>query len=158
MPSKNLDKQQLNASLYKTVHLIRTAEKVIQRHYNEDEMKTPMHMSMGHEAISAGVCQALGKESQTFGYYRSHALYIAKAGETKRFFGELYGKKSGTARGRGGSMHLAYPERGLILVSAVVGSTIAPAVGAAFANKYKKNQKIVASFFGDGALEEGVFF
>jgi len=158
MPTKKTDRKQLNLSLYKTVHLIRAAEEAIQKHYYEDEMKTPMHMSMGQEAISAGICHALGPSGQVFGYYRSHALYIAKTQETKRFFGEMYGKVTGTARGKGGSMHLASPKHGLLLVSAVVASTIAPAVGAAFANKQKKNKRIVAAFFGDGAIEEGVFF
>lgn len=142
--------------LYKKVYLIRKAEEAIIKYYPEDEMKTPMHMSMGEEAITAGVCQALGEENQVFGYYRSHALYIAKTGDTDRFFAELYGKRTGTARGRGGSMHLVCPDRGLLGVSAVVATTIAPAVGAAFVNKSKNNGKIVAAFFGDGALEEGV--
>lgn len=152
------DRKQLNLELYKTIHLIRSAEKGIIKYYQEDDMKTPMHMSMGEEAITTGICLALGKKNQVFGYYRSHALYISKTQETKKFFGEMYGKATGCVRGKGGSMHLADPEAGLMLVSAVVSSTIAPAVGAAFANKVKKNGKIVASFFGDGAVEEGVFF
>lgn len=150
------NRQKLNISLYKKVYLIRSAEKAIIRHYNEDEMKTPMHMSMGEEAITVGVSAALGKENQAFGYYRSHALYISKTGETDQFFAEMYGKKTGVVRGKGGSMHLVSPEHGLMGVSAVVGTTIAPAVGASFANKARKNGKIVAVFFGDGAMEEGV--
>lgn len=148
--------QHLNLLLYKRVYLIRSAEKAIIKYYNEDDMKTPMHMSMGQEAIAAGVCMALGEENQAFGYYRSHALYLAKTGETDQFFAEMYGKATGIVRGKGGSMHLASPDRGLMGVSAVVASTIAPAVGTAFANKYQKNGKIVAAFFGDGAMEEGV--
>jgi TPP-dependent pyruvate/acetoin dehydrogenase alpha subunit len=77
--------------------------------------------------------------------------------ETDRFFAELYGKESGIVRGKGGSMHLASPEHGLVATTAIVGGTIAPAVGAAFANKYLDNGRVVASFFGDGAMEEGVF-
>lgn len=153
-----IDRKKLNIDLFKIVHLIRAAEQGIIKYYSEDGMKTPMHMSMGEEAIVAGVCHALGKNSQVFGTYRSHGLYIAKTGETDEFFAEMYGKTTGCARGRGGSMHLAAPERGLMLISAVVSSTIAPAVGASFANKIKKNHKIVAAFFGDGAVEEGVFF
>ena len=148
--------QDLNVEFYKKVYLIRRAEEAIIKYYNEDEMKTPMHMSMGEEAICVGVCHALGKESQAMGYYRSHALSIAKTGDTDKFFAELYGKTTGFVRGKGGSMHLASPEHGLLGVSAVVGTTIAPAAGVAFANKYKKNDKIVAIFFGDGAMEEGV--
>ena len=119
-------------------------------------MKTPMHMSMGEEAITGGVCMALGRRNQAFGYYRSHALYISKTDETDAFFAEMYGKTTGVVRGKGGSMHLAAPAHGLLGVTAIVASTIAPAVGAAFANKMRKTGKIVAAFFGDGAMEEGV--
>lgn len=151
-------RKELNIRLYKTLYRIRTAERFIIDYYGEDEMKTPMHMSMGEEAITAGVCEALGRNNQAFGYYRSHALYIAKTNETERFFGEMYGKVTGAVRGKGGSMHLASPDDGLLGISAVVASTVAPAIGAAFANKMLANGKIVASFFGDGAVEEGVLW
>lgn len=149
-------RKKLNTELYKKVYRIRRAEQAIIRYYGEDDMKTPMHMSMGEEAITAGVSAALGKENQAFGYYRSHALYVAKTDETDQFFAEMYGKATGVVRGKGGSMHLASPEHGLLGVSAVVASTIAPSIGAAFANKARKTGKIVAGFFGDGAMEEGV--
>lgn len=148
----------LNLKLYKKLYLIRKAEKGIQEHYFENEMKTPMHMSMGGEAISVGVCEALGENSQVFGTYRSHAVYLAKTGETDKFFAEMYGKATGGAKGKAGSMHLTAPEAGLMGTSAIVGSIIPVAIGAAFANKRKKNGKIVAVFFGDGALDEGNFW
>lgn len=156
MPLSSIARKKLNIELYKKIYRIRSAEKGIIDHYPEDEMKTPMHMSMGEEHITAGICMALGKRNQAFGYYRSHALYISKTDETKEFFGEMYGKATGVVRGKGGSMHLAAPDAGLLGVSAVVASTIAPAIGAAFANSMLKNNKIVAAFFGDGAMEEGV--
>lgn len=148
----------LNLDLYKKLYLIRKAEEEIRRYYPEDEMKTPMHMSMGEEAIVVGVCQALKSEDQIFGTYRSHALYIAKTGETDKFFAEMYGKMTGVAKGKAGSMHLSAPESGLMGVSAIVASIIPVAVGAAFANMRKKNGKIVAVFFGDGAIDEGNFW
>lgn len=150
-------RMRLNAALYRKVYRIRQAEQAIIRHYGEDEMKTPMHMSWGEEALAAGVALALGRSHQAVGYYRSHALYLAMADETEMFFGEMYGKVTGALRGKGGSMHLSLPECGLIMTSAVVGSTIAPAIGAAFANKARGTGKVVAAFFGDGAVEEGVF-
>jgi len=142
--------------IYKKIYLIRSAELAIQRHYGEDEMKTPMHMSMGEESIVVGVMSALGSIGQAFGYYRSHALYLAMTENPLTFFLELYGKEDGAVKGRGGSMHLSSPEDGLLGVSAIVASTVAPAVGAAFANQYLANKKIVVTFFGDGAFEEGV--
>ncbi len=153
-----ISRKKLNIELYKKLYLIRKAEERIQGEYNKDEMKTPMHMSMGGEAISAGVCHALGASGQAFSSYRSHGVYLAKTMETDKFFAELYGKKTGVAKGKAGSMHLSMPEKGYLGASAVVGTPIPLAVGAAFANVRKKNKNIVAVFLGDGAIDEGVFW
>jgi pyruvate dehydrogenase E1 component alpha subunit len=144
--------------LYKRIALIRYSEIAIQRIYAENDMKTPMHMSMGEESAVVGVVSALEGAAQFFGYYRSHALFLAVSQDVDSFFAELYGKDTGASRGRAGSMHMAYPDKNLLLVSAIVSSTVAPAVGAAFANKYRGNAEIAVSFFGDGAIEEGVFW
>lgn len=148
----------LNLDLYRMMYLIRRAERKIQELYCEDEMKTPMHMSMGEEALVSGVVHALQTEDQVVGTYRSHALYLAKTLETDRFFAEMYGKAAGMAQGKVGSMHLNAPEKGLLCCSAIVGSSIPLALGAALADKYKKNGRNVAVFFGDGATDEGVFW
>ena len=153
-----MERIELNVELYKKVYLIRRTEEKIREHYNEDEMKTPMHMSMGEEAIAVGVCHSLKPEDQIFGTYRSHAIYLAKTGDTDNFFAEMYGKDTSLQKGKGGSMHLCDPESGFMGTSAIVGSIIPVAVGAAFANKRKGNDKLVAVFFGDGATDEGVFW
>ena len=150
--------REINLALYKKVYLIRKAEEKIREHYYEDEMKTPMHMSMGEEAIAVGVCRALKAEDQIFGTYRSHAIYLAKTGDIDNFFAEMYGKDTSLQKGKGGSMHLCAPESGFMGTSAIVGSIIPVAVGAAFANKQKNNGKLVAVFFGDGATDEGIFW
>jgi TPP-dependent pyruvate/acetoin dehydrogenase alpha subunit len=115
-------------------------------------------MSTGGEAISAGVCQALRPDDQIMGTYRTHGIYLAKTGETDQFFAEMYGKSTGMAKGKAGSMHLTAPHAGLICTSAIVGTSIPVAVGAAFANKQMGNGRVVAVFFGDGAIDEGVFW
>ena len=148
----------LNCELYKTVYRIRRAELGIQKYYHENEMKTPMHMSMGEEAIVAGSCAAMQETDQVLGTYRSHALYIAKCHETDAFFAELHGKENGIVRGKGGSMHLSNFDKGLLSCSAILSSNIPVAVGAALANKMKKNGKLVTVFFGDGAIDEGAFW
>jgi len=150
--------KQTNVEMYRRMYLIRKAEETIQTYYAQDEMKTPMHMSMGEEAIVTGVVQALNPEDQVLGTYRSHALYLAKTGETDIFFAEMYGKATGMAQGKSGSMHLSSPDHGLLCCSAIVASSIPIAMGAAYANKYLKNGKRVAVFFGDGATDEGVFW
>ncbi|MGE5294005.1 MAG: thiamine pyrophosphate-dependent dehydrogenase E1 component subunit alpha [Solirubrobacterales bacterium] len=152
------DAASLHLDLYRTMYLIRAAELLIQKHYGEDEMKTPMHMSMGEEAIAAGVCGALTPQDQVLGTYRSHGLYLARTRESDRFFAEMYGKTSGPSGGKAGSMHLFAPKSGLICTSAIVGSHIPVAIGAAFANKVAGNGRVVAVFFGDGAVDEGAFW
>ncbi len=143
---------------YKKMYLIRKSEDVIIEYYSEDEMKTPMHMSKGSEAISVGVCSAINDEDQVFGTYRSHAPYLAKTGDLNGFFSEMYGKKTGACEGKSGSMHLCNIDKGYVSSSAIVASNIPVAVGAAFANKMKGNGKKVVVFFGDGAMDEGIFW
>ena len=148
----------LSTELYKKVYLIRRTEEKIQEHYLEDEMKTPVHLCIGEEAIAAGVCHALNQNDQVFGTYRNHGLYLAKIGETDNFFAELYGKKTGVSKGKSGSMHLSEPESYFMGSSAIVSTALPIAAGTSFVNKQKNNGKIVVVFFGDGALEEGVFW
>ncbi|MHC1729356.1 MAG: thiamine pyrophosphate-dependent dehydrogenase E1 component subunit alpha [Syntrophobacteraceae bacterium] len=145
-------------ALYRKMYLIRRTEEAICRHYSEDEMKTPVHLSLGEEAIAAGVIHALGAEDQFFATYRCHGVYLARTGETDRFFAELYGKETGLLKGKAGSMHLSAPDFGFMGSSAIVGGIIPVAIGAAYANKVAGNGRIVAVFFGDGATEEGVFW
>lgn len=151
-------RKDLNIELYKKMYLIRRSEEKICELYPEDEMKTPMHMSMGEEAIAVGVLLALKETGQIFGTYRSHAIYLSKTDDSDDFFAELYGRSSALLKGRGGSMHLCAPKHGFMGTSAIVASNIPVAVGAAFANKCLNNKKIVAVFFGDGAVDEGVFW
>ena len=149
---------QLTQKLYKCVYLIRQAEEKVRELYPSDVMKTPVHLSLGEEAIVAGVVAALSSSDLVFGTYRSHALYLAKGGELDQFFGELYGVQCGVAGGKAGSMHLSAPDVGFLASSAVVASIIPVAMGAAFAARYRQSDQIAAVFFGDGATEEGAFW
>jgi pyruvate dehydrogenase E1 component alpha subunit len=151
-------RRRLNTGLYKKIFLVRAAENEIRAHYAEDEMKVPMHMSAGGEAIAVGVCHALQGRGAVYSTYRSHAVYLAMTGETDRFFGEMYGRTTGVARGKAGSMHLSAPAHGYLGASAIVGSNIPLAVGSAFASRELHNAKIAVAFFGDGAIDEGVFW
>jgi TPP-dependent pyruvate/acetoin dehydrogenase alpha subunit len=144
--------------LYRKLLLVRRAEEAIRSRYHENDMKTPVHLGIGQEAIPVGVCHCLPAGAAAFGTYRNHALYLALTEETDRFFAELYGKETGLGRGKAGSMHLCAPEQGLIATSAVVATTIPLAVGAALARAYRKEAVPVVVFFGDGAMEEGVFW
>lgn len=143
--------------LYRSLYRIRRLEEEVARVYPTDKIKSPVHLSIGQEAVSVGVCLALAPQDVVFGTYRGHALYLAKGGDLKRMVAELYGKATGCTKGKGGSMHLIAPDQGVMGTSAVVGTTIANAIGYAYALRYGRRNSIVASFFGDGATEEGVF-
>jgi TPP-dependent pyruvate/acetoin dehydrogenase alpha subunit len=143
--------------LYRSLYLIRRVEEEIAKVYPSDKIKSPVHLSIGQEAVSVAVCEALRQRDVAFGTYRGHALYLAKGGNLSRMIAELYGKATGCAKGKGGSMHLIDTSAGLMGTSAVVGTTIANAVGYAYALACRREDRVVASFFGDGATEEGVF-
>ncbi len=145
------------ARLYRALYRIRRLEEEVARAYPSDRIRSPVHLSIGQEAVSVGVCAALAPQDIVYGTYRGHALYLARGGDMNAMVAELYGKAAGCAGGRGGSMHLIDPDKGVMGMSAVVGTTIANAAGHAYAVKYRREGRIVASFFGDGATEEGVF-
>lgn len=153
-----ISSESLSLDLYRKLYMARRAEEFIIEYYHEDDMKTPMHMSMGQEAIAVGVCHALGLDNQIWTSYRTHAAFLAKTEDTEQFFGELYGKVTGISAGKAGSMHLADPSKGHMAASAVVASILPSAVGMAFANKRNATGHISCVFFGDGALDEGVFW
>jgi len=142
---------------YRALYRIRRIEEEIAVVYPTDKIKSPVHLSIGQEAVSVGVCEALRQDDVVFGTYRSHALYLAKGGDLKKMIAELYGKIDGCAKGKGGSMHLIDRHAGVMGASAVVGTTIPQAVGFAYARKLQHKDTVVASVFGDGAIDEGVF-
>jgi TPP-dependent pyruvate/acetoin dehydrogenase alpha subunit len=147
----------MNERLYRSVYRIRRVEEEVARIYPTDKIKSPVHLSIGQEAVSVGVCEALRPEDVVFGTYRGHALYLAKGGDLRKMIAELYGKATGCAKGKGGSMHLIDVAAGMMGTSAVVGTTIPHAVGYAYAMHLRRTKVITAAFFGDGAVDEGVF-
>ena len=143
--------------LYRAMRRIRRVEEEIERIYPTDKIKSPVHLSIGQEAASVGVCEALRRDDVVFATYRGHAAYLAKGGNLRAMLAELYGKATGCARGKAGSMHLIDTAAGFMGTSAIVGTTIPQAVGHAFAMKYRKSNRVTVAFFGDGATEEGSF-
>ena len=138
--------------------LIRRSEEKIIELYNTDKIKSPVHLSIGQEAIAVGVSLALSESDIIFSNYRGHAHFIAREANLDKMWAELYGKSRGTARGKGGSMHLNDYEKNFIPTSAIVSTAVPEAVGYAFALKYKKKEGIVVCYHGDGATDEGVFW
>jgi TPP-dependent pyruvate/acetoin dehydrogenase alpha subunit len=147
----------MHERFFRALYRIRRVEEEVAKAYPTDRIKSPVHLSIGQEAVSVGVCEALRPDDVVFGTYRGHALYLAKGGDLKEMVAELFGKATGCTKGKGGSMHLICTEKGMLGTSAVVGTTIANAAGYAYALKCRGKGAMVVSFFGDGATEEGVF-
>ena len=154
---KNLSSETLRELLF-TMIKIRWMEEKIAQLYPQQEMKWPVHLCIGQEAIPAGVCRNLKSNDVVFCSHRSHGYYIALEGDLKALMAELCGKYTGCAKGKGGSQHLAAPEVGLLGSSAIVAGTIPIAVGAALSFAMQKKSNVAIVDFGDGAVDEGVFY
>ena len=149
--------QENSLRLYRQLRLIRRTEEEVIRLYPSDRIKSPVHLSIGQEAVAVGVCDALNADDAIAVTYRGHAGYLAKGGDLKAFWAELYGKSTGCAGGRGGSMHLVDPQNLVIGASAVVATHIPVAAGWAFAFQREGKGRAVVCFTGDGSTEEGAF-
>ncbi|MFH1903540.1 MAG: thiamine pyrophosphate-dependent dehydrogenase E1 component subunit alpha [Candidatus Omnitrophota bacterium] len=136
---------------------IRMVEEKIAELYPEQEMRCPVHLCIGQEAIAVGVCANLSRDDYVFSGHRSHGHYLAKGGDLKAMMAELYGKETGCSKGKGGSMHLVDLSAGFLGATPIVGSTIPIAVGAAFGTMMRGERRVTAVFFGEAAIEEGVF-
>jgi len=116
-----------------------------------------LHLYVGEEAVAAGVCVNLTDADQVSSTHRGHGHLIAKGGDFRKAFAELFGKATGYCRGKGGSMHICDLELGMLGANGIVGGGVPIAVGAAFADKYTGSDRVSVSFFGDGATNIGAF-
>ena len=144
--------------LHKKMLKMRICEESLVERILTGEIRCPVHLYSGEEAVAAGICAAISEEDYVFGTHRSHGHLLAKGGGVERLFGEVFGKIHGCSRGRGGSMHVIEPSKGLAGAVPIVAGTISLALGAALASSIKKEGRVAVSFFGDGATGEGVLY
>ncbi len=143
-------------ALYRSMLRIRRIEEALADRYAEQEMRCPMHLCIGQEAIAVGVCAALSASDVMFSNHRAHGHYLAKGGSLNAMVAELYGRSTGCCGGRGGSMHLIDLDVGFMGATPIVAGTVPLAVGAAWAASLKKEKRVSVIFLGDGCFEEGV--
>jgi len=124
----------------------------------ESEIRGHFHVYIGQEATAAGLCAALAPEDYLFSTHRNHAHVLAKGGEPGKILAEILGRGGGYAQGRAGTFHVAAPEVGVLQTSAIVGGCLPLAAGAAYANHLGNARRASVACFGDGAMEEGVFY
>ncbi|MBI4331624.1 MAG: thiamine pyrophosphate-dependent dehydrogenase E1 component subunit alpha, partial [Chloroflexi bacterium] len=147
----------IEKKLYYAMLRIRLVEERIAELYPEQQMRCPVHLCTGQEAIAAGVSAHLTSDDYALSNHRSHGHYLAKGGDLKAMMAEIYGRVTGCSRGKGGSMHLVDLAAGFLGATPIVGSTIPMAVGAALATVMKGEKRVTVAYFGDAAVEEGVF-
>lgn len=155
---KNSANKRLFLQMYRGMVRIRICEESLVEPILKGEIRCPVHLYSGQEAIATGVCFALSGRDYVFSSHRSHGHYLAKGASITELIAEIYGKEAGCSRGRGGSMHIIAPEIGMLGSAPIVAGTIPLALGAALASKIRKEKKVTVSFFGDGAAGEGVLY
>lgn len=145
-------------SLLRRMARSRLAELWVARKYPEQRMRCPAHLCLGQELTGAVFAALEVPGDVTFGNYRSHGHYLAKGGDLKGMFAELLGLAEGCSGGIGGSMHLIDVEKGFHGSSAIVGSALPIAAGAALKFRMARSRNVAVVFFGDAALEEGIAY
>lgn len=144
-------------ALLSTMLRIRMTEQAIAERYPRQEMRCPVHLCVGQEAVPAGVCAALDRSDLIMSTHRAHGHYLAKGGSLPAMLAEIYGRETGCCGGRGGSMHLLDMHAGFMGSTSIVGGSIPLGAGLAFGALLGRTGQIAAVFFGDAATEEGVF-
>ena len=154
--AQNLTKEKL-AELYRKMVEIRLFEEKVFELYGQNLVPGTIHLYVGEEAVAVGVCSTLGEGDYITSTHRGHGHCIAKGADLKRTMAEILGKKTGYCKGKGGSMHIADFNVGMLGATAVVGAGLPIAVGAGLSARLRKTDQVVACFFGDGASNQGTF-
>jgi pyruvate dehydrogenase E1 component alpha subunit len=147
----------MKRALYAGMLRIRLIEETISERYGEQEIRCPVHLSVGQEATAVGTCSALEPDDVAVSTHRCHAHYLAKGGDMKAMMAEIYGKATGCCGGRGGSMNLFDDDAGLLASVPIVSSSIPLGVGLGLAIKQQGSKQVSMVFLGDASIEEGVF-
>lgn len=144
--------------MYEQMFKIRVFEEQVDELYKTAKMPGLAHLYIGEEAVAVGVCEALRRDDYITSTHRGHGHCLAKGATLDRMFSELLGKAAGYCRGKGGSMHIADQVLGNLGANAIVGGGAGIATGAAFSAKWRGTDQVVAMFFGEGALGQGVLY
>ena len=144
-------------SAYKICYEIRKLELLISKKYKEqNEMST--HLSVGQEGVPSALSLLMKKKDFVISSHRPHAHYISKGGDIKKMIAEIYGKESGSSKGRGGSMHLVDLKVNFMGSTAIVGNSVPVGVGLALSSKIKREKRLTFIFLGDAVVETGAFW
>ena len=143
--------------MYRQMVLIRKFEDRAGEMYKVGKIGGFLHLYIGQEAVAVGFISALRADDYVIGAYREHGQALARGTEPRRVMAELFGKRTGVSKGKGGSMHMFDIERGFLGGHGIVGGGMPLATGMGFAVNYRETDQVVLNFFGDGAVNEGAF-
>ncbi len=149
--------EELLCRLYRTMVTIRFFEQTVEEHFLAGEIPGFVHLYIGEEAIATGVCANLTPDDYIASTHRGHGHSIAKGADVSRMMAEIFGRKTGYCKGKGGSMHIADFSVGMLGANGVVGGSFSIATGAALAAKMLEQKRVAVAFFGDGASNRGTF-
>jgi len=149
-------KEKLLDMLYAMLKIRRVEERISEA-FAQGKIPGFLHVSIGQEAVSAGVCSCLGDDDSILTTHRGHGQALAKGIGLKRFMAEIYGREEGYCKGKSGSMHIASRESGVIGSNGIVGAGLPISLGTAFASAYRGEKTVTVCFFGDGASNQGTF-
>ena len=144
--------------MYRTMRLIRAFEEKIDALRTSGQLQGSAHLYVGQEAVAAGVCARLNVDDYVASTHRGHGHAIAKGVDVARMMAELYGRATGTNKGKGGSMHIADTSVGMLGATGIVGAGTPIALGAALSARTRKTQQVAVAFFGDGAMGQGPIY
>ena len=150
--TKNKEKM---IQMYTTMYRIRQFETKLQEFFAASKIPGFVHLYLGEEAVAAGTCAALRKDDYITSTHRGHGHLIAKGGDLKLMMAEIFGKSTGYCKGKGGSMHIADINIGILGANGIVGGGGPIAAGAGLAIQYRGEDRVVVCFFGDGASNQG---
>jgi pyruvate dehydrogenase E1 component alpha subunit len=144
-------------ALYRGMVLIRRFEETVNELYMQGRIPSTLHLYIGQEAVATGVCATLNQDDYVLSTHRPHGHALAKGVDPRHIMAELFGKATGTCKGKGGSMHVGDIATGMFPAIAIVAGSVPIAAGAGLAAKMLKNGRVAVSFFGDGATNEGAW-
>ncbi|MGY4104655.1 thiamine pyrophosphate-dependent dehydrogenase E1 component subunit alpha [Ignavigranum ruoffiae] len=142
--------------MYKTMEDIRNFEDNVKRFFSQGLIPGFVHLYAGEEAVASGICAHLTDDDYITSTHRGHGHCIAKGGDLNGMMAEIFGKETGLCKGKGGSMHIADVDKGILGANGMVGAGFGLATGAAMKIKYKKEDNVAICFFGDGGSNEGL--
>ena len=147
---------ELALTLYQRMMRIRAFEEKVQKLFKRGKLPGFVHLYIGEEAVAVGACSVLRDDDRITSTHRGHGHLIAKGADVQRMMGELFGRRSGYCKGKGGSMHIFDFGLGILGANGIVGGGIPIATGAALADRVLGRDNVTVAFFGDGAANQGV--